>query len=86
MLLKKRNISQKLLLICKGIGMGVANKIPGVSGGIVALVAGFYEELIFSFSKFNKTAFSLLLKREFRIFYHHVNGSFLSLLFFWCNY
>ncbi|MBA21892.1 MAG: DUF368 domain-containing protein [Flavobacteriales bacterium] len=78
---KKRTFFQKILLICKGIGMGVANKIPGVSGGIVALAAGFYEELIFSFSKFNKTAFSLLLKREFRAFYQHVNGSFLSLLF-----
>jgi uncharacterized membrane protein len=81
MLSKKRTFFQKILLICKGIGMGVANKIPGVSGGIVALAAGFYEELIFSFSKFNKTAFSLLLKREFRAFYQHVNGSFLSLLF-----
>ena len=82
MLSKKRNFLQKILLICKGIGMGVANKIPGVSGGIVALAAGFYEELIFSFSKFNKTAFSLLLKGELRAFYQQVNGSFLSLLFF----
>ncbi|MDG1264108.1 MAG: DUF368 domain-containing protein, partial [Flavobacteriaceae bacterium] len=81
MLSKKRNFSQKLVLICKGIGMGVANKIPGVSGGIVALAAGFYEELIFSFSKFNKTAFSLLAKRQFKAFYQHVNGLFLSLLF-----
>jgi len=31
------------LLILKGIAMGVANKIPGVSGGIVAVVTGFYE-------------------------------------------
>jgi len=81
MLSKKRNLSQKIVLICKGIGMGVANKIPGVSGGIVALAAGFYEELIFSFSKFNKTAFSLLAKRQFKAFFQHVNGLFLSLLF-----
>ena len=61
--------------------MGIANKIPGISGGIVALAAGFYEELIFSFSKFNKTALSLLLKTEFKAFYNYVNGSFLTLLF-----
>ena len=42
--------AQKLILILKGIAMGIANKIPGVSGGIVALAAGFYEELIYSFS------------------------------------
>ena len=80
MQLKKSN-SQKIILICKGIAMGIANKIPGISGGIVALAAGFYEELIFSFSKFNKTALSLLLKTEFKAFYNYVNGSFLTLLF-----
>lgn len=77
----KKNTAQKLLLICKGIAMGVANKIPGVSGGVVALAAGFYEELIASFSKFNKPALQLLLNKEFKAFYTHVNGSFLTLLF-----
>ena len=42
-----------LILVLKGIAMGAANKVPGVSGGIVALVAGFYEELIYSFQKIN---------------------------------
>ena len=39
--------------------MGTANKIPGVSGGIVALASGFYEELIFTFKKFDSEAFKL---------------------------
>ena len=60
----KKNKRQKLILICKGIAMGVANKIPGVSGGIVALAAGFYEELVYSFSKFDKTALTLLFKKK----------------------
>ena len=77
----KKTQRQKLVLISKGIAMGVANKIPGVSGGIVALAAGFYEELIYSFSRLNKTALILLFKREFKAFYTHINGSFLSLLF-----
>ena len=33
--------------------MGAANKVPGVSGGIVAFVMGFYEEFIYSLQKFN---------------------------------
>lgn len=73
--------AQKLTLILKGIAMGIANKIPGVSGGIVALAAGFYEELIYSFSRFDKTALSFFLKKDFKAFYKHINGSFLTLLF-----
>ena len=42
----------KRLLILKGIAMGAANKVPGVSGGIVAFVFGFYEEFIYSFQKY----------------------------------
>lgn len=61
--------------------MGMANKIPGVSGGIVALATGFYEELIYSFSRFDATALGYLLRGKFTSFYQHVNGSFLITLF-----
>lgn len=62
--------------------MGAANKVPGVSGGIVAFVAGFYEEFIYSLRKINLKAFKLLLNGRFRSFYRYVNGQFLSLLIF----
>ncbi len=62
--------------------MGAANKVPGVSGGVVAFVAGFYEEFIFSLQRVNKTAFKLLLRGRFKSFYIYINGKFLSLLFF----
>ena len=52
-----------LILVLKGIAMGAANKVPGVSGGIVAFVAGFYEELIYSLQKINLKAFSILIRR-----------------------
>ena len=39
-------LKDRLFLIAKGLGMGAANKVPGVSGGVVAFVAGFYEEFI----------------------------------------
>ena len=61
--------------------MGAANKVPGVSGGVVAFVAGFYEEFIYSLQRFNGKALKLLLKGRFKLFYHYVNGPFLSLLF-----
>ena len=48
-----------LVRFLKGIAMGTANKIPGVSGGIVALASGFYEELIFTFKNFDSEAFKL---------------------------
>jgi len=36
---KYSTIKDKILLILKGLAMGTANKVPGVSGGIVAFVA-----------------------------------------------
>ena len=62
--------------------MGAANKVPGVSGGVVAFVAGFYEEFIYSLQKINKTAIKLLLNKRFKSFYNYINGRFLLLLFF----
>ena len=61
--------------------MGAANKVPGVSGGIVALVAGFYEELIYSLQKINIKAFVILIRRGWRPFYQYTNSRFLVLLF-----
>lgn len=61
--------------------MGAANKVPGISGGVVAFVAGFYEEFIYSLQKVNKTAFKLLFNGRFKSFFHYINGRFLSLLF-----
>ncbi len=78
---KTRTFSDKLFLFIKGIGMGAANKVPGVSGGLVAFVAGFYEELIYSLQKINRKAFMLLINRRFKGFYQYVNGRFLLLIF-----
>ncbi|MCK5824441.1 MAG: DUF368 domain-containing protein [Ichthyobacteriaceae bacterium] len=77
----KRNKKSFLLLVLNGIAMGTANKIPGVSGGAVAFVVGFYEELIYSLQKFNRKAFALLTKRGFSKFYQYINGKFLIAIF-----
>jgi len=60
--------------------MGAANKVPGVSGGTVAFVLGFYEELIYSFQKINTKAFKLLFTGRFKSFYQYTNGQFLVLV------
>ena len=62
--------------------MGAANKVPGVSGGVVAFVAGFYEEFIYSLKKINGKAFKLLFNGRYKSFYNYINARFLGLLFF----
>lgn len=75
-----RTFSDKVFLVLKGLAMGAANKVPGVSGGVVAFVAGFYEEFIYSLQKVNFKAFKLLINGRFRSLYIYVNGKFLGLL------
>ncbi len=61
--------------------MGAANKVPGVSGGMVSFVFGFYEEMIYSFQKINAKAFKLLFSGRFKSFYNYLNATFLLLVF-----
>lgn len=77
----ERSISDKFWLVFKGLAMGTANKVPGVSGGIVAFVVGFYEEFIYSLQKINGKALKLLFNRGFKSFYQYTNAKFLGLLF-----
>ncbi|WP_406684421.1 DUF368 domain-containing protein [Seonamhaeicola sp. MEBiC1930] len=76
-----RTLTDKIFLVLKGLGMGAANKVPGVSGGVVAFVAGFYEEFIYSLQKFNGKAFKLLINGRFQSFFRYINGRFICLLF-----
>jgi len=75
-----RTFSDKVLLVVKGIAMGAANKVPGVSGGVVAFVVGFYEEFIYSLQKFNYKALLLLINGRFKSFLRYINYKFISLL------
>ena len=75
-----RTLSDRFLLIIKGLAMGTANKVPGVSGGVVAFVAGFYEEFIHSLQQLNTKSLRLLLNFKFQLFFNYINGRFLGLL------
>jgi len=77
---ESRTFWDKVYLVIKGLFMGAANKVPGVSGGIVAFVGGFYEEFIYSLQRINGKAFKLLVSGRFKSFYRYTNGPFLVLL------
>ena len=65
----------------KGFAMGVANVIPGVSGGTIALLTGIFERLINALKSFDVEAVRLLLKFKFKEFARHVDFGFLLSVF-----
>ncbi|MCC5935672.1 MAG: DUF368 domain-containing protein [Lunatimonas sp.] len=75
-----RNVTDKLLLFLKGMAMGGADIVPGVSGGSIALVTKIYEKLLDSIRSIDMEAIYLLKSLEIRAFWKHVNGGFLLTL------
>ena len=65
------------MLVLKGIGMGAADVVPGVSGGTIAFIVGIYEELLDSIKSINPTNIKLLLKGQFKAFWEAINANFL---------
>lgn len=70
-----------IFLILKGMGMGAANVIPGVSGGTIALVTGIFEKFIDSLKSLDLKAIKLLFTGKFKEFASHINFSFLLAVF-----
>ncbi|MGA0030973.1 MAG: DUF368 domain-containing protein [Flavobacteriaceae bacterium] len=70
-----------LLIFLKGMAMGAADVVPGVSGGTIAFISGIYDPLIKSISSFDLSLIQVLRKEGFAAFWRSVNGSFLLLLF-----
>lgn len=78
---KKRTPIQLALLSLKGIAMGAADVVPGVSGGTIAFISGIYEELIESINNVNLAALGVLRKEGLKTFWKHINGTFFVFLF-----
>lgn len=72
-----KNFFKYLMISVKGVCMGAADVIPGVSGGTIAFMTGIYEELIASINSINATAVKLLFSGKFKDFWKHINGNFL---------
>ncbi|NNC95212.1 MAG: DUF368 domain-containing protein [Chitinophagales bacterium] len=68
-------------LFFKGVAMGAANVIPGVSGGTIAFITGIYEKLINSIKSFDFAAVKMLFSGNFKDFREHVNLYFLIAIF-----
>lgn len=77
----KAPIKEYLGFTLKGIAMGVANVIPGVSGGTIALITGIFERLINAIKSFNLQAIKLLFTGKFKAFAKHLDLGFLFSVF-----
>ena len=70
-----------LILFLKGMAMGVANVIPGVSGGTIALITEIYEDLIHSLKSIDVNALKLILNFKVKEFIEYTNFYFLLSIF-----
>ena len=69
-----------LILALKGMAMGAADVVPGVSGGTIAFISGIYEELITTLNTINFSLLKQLKSEGFKSVWKKVNGSFLLAL------
>ena len=69
-----------LILALKGMAMGAADVVPGVSGGTIAFVSGIYEELIATLNKINFSLLKQLKNEGLKSTWKTANGSFLLAL------
>lgn len=76
-----RKYKDYLFITFKGIAMGAADVVPGVSGGTIAFISGIYEELIESIDNLNIGVFKVWKKDGFKTAWKSINGSFLLALF-----
>lgn len=68
------------LITLKGLAMGAADVVPGVSGGTIAFISGIYQELIDTINKVDFSFFSSWKKNGFKIAWQQINGNFLLAL------
>ncbi|TYA53867.1 DUF368 domain-containing protein [Formosa maritima] len=76
----QRRFKNYFMITLKGMAMGAADAVPGVSGGTIALISGIYEELISTISNVNLSLLKTLRKNGLVAFWKQLNGSFLLAL------
>lgn len=69
-----------LIITLKGLAMGAADVVPGVSGGTIAFISGIYQELIDSINNVNLSVLKTLKKEGLKAAWQQVNGGFLLAL------
>lgn len=78
---KGRTLKEYIFVVLKGMAMGAADVVPGVSGGTIAFISGIYEELLESISNINIGLLKTLRKEGFKAVWQQLNGNFLLALF-----
>ena len=76
-----RSLKEYIVIGLKGMAMGAADVVPGVSGGTIAFISGIYEELLESISNINFKLLKTLKSDGIEAAWKQVNGSFLLALF-----
>ena len=76
-----RSIKDYILISLKGVAMGAADVVPGVSGGTIAFITGIYEELINSLKSIDPSTIKMLFSEGIPKTWQKVNGNFLVALF-----
>jgi len=76
----QRGFSDYFIISLKGIAMGAADAVPGVSGGTIAFISGIYEELINTISSINLGLLKTLKKDGVLPFWKQCNGNFILAL------
>jgi len=79
--MSNRNLLSYIIISLKGVAMGAADVVPGVSGGTIAFISGIYEELITSINGINFSKYKVLRNEGFKSFWQAINGNFLFALF-----
>ena len=72
-----RTLKDYSILLLKGMGMGAADVVPGVSGGTIAFIVGIYDELINSIKSINAHSLKLLFTGKIAEFWKAINANFL---------
>ena len=76
-----RSIKDYIVLGLKGMSMGAADVVPGVSGGTIAFISGIYEELLGTISNINFKLITTLRKEGIKAAWKQANANFLLALF-----
>jgi putative membrane protein len=76
----QRSLPSYLLITLKGIAMGAADVIPGVSGGTIAFITGIYEELLETIANVNFDLLRVLRNEGLKAAWQKLNGNFILAL------
>ena len=74
------NWRDHIVLFFKGLAMGAADVVPGVSGGTIAFISGIYSELINTIKSINMQALKILRHQGVLAAWEHINGTFIMVL------